>query len=95
MVVMSPEIRFITTVERLVLRTERTWRLITITKRLEPAKRWSRGPVHWRSPRPDRCGRSDQKGAARTTSTPELSANSAMLALLGREWRKRQGAGPE
>jgi hypothetical protein len=34
MVVMSLEIRFITTIERLVLRTERTWRLITITKRL-------------------------------------------------------------
>jgi hypothetical protein len=34
MVVMSPEIRFITTVERLVLRTGWTWRLITTTKRL-------------------------------------------------------------
>jgi hypothetical protein len=34
MVVMSLEIRFITTIERLVLRTQRTWRLITTTKRL-------------------------------------------------------------
>jgi len=34
MVVMSLEIRFITTIERLVLRTERNRRLITTTKRL-------------------------------------------------------------
>jgi len=43
MVVMSPEIRFITTVERLELLPGRIGRLITTTKRLEPAKRWSRG----------------------------------------------------
>jgi hypothetical protein len=34
MVVMSPENCFITTIERLELRTERMWRLITTTKRL-------------------------------------------------------------
>jgi hypothetical protein len=31
---MSPEDRFITTIERLELRAERMWRLITTTKRL-------------------------------------------------------------
>jgi hypothetical protein len=34
LVVMSPEDRFITTIERLELRAERMWRLITTTKRL-------------------------------------------------------------
>jgi hypothetical protein len=33
MVVMSPEILFITTIERLEARAERMWRLITTTKR--------------------------------------------------------------
>jgi hypothetical protein len=33
MVVMSPEILFITTIERLAVRAERMWRLITTTKR--------------------------------------------------------------
>jgi len=34
MVVMSPENCFITTIERLEVRAERMWRLITTTKRL-------------------------------------------------------------